>query len=154
MRVLITGCAGFIGSNTVDFLDNGYEVLGIDNFNTGKEKFLKKAFQNQRFKFLKADLSFKEDYSHFFRGVDLVVHLAANADVKDGLKTPTKDIKENLINTSNVLETMRVNSVKKIIFSSTGSVYGEALQIPTPEDCSFDNELSSNYQITIDSQLA
>ncbi len=138
MRILITGCAGFIGSNTVDFfLDKGNEVLGIDNFNTGQEEFLTKAFQNQKFKFLKADLSQKDDYSHFFKGVDLVIHLAANADVRDGLKRPTIDIKENLINTSNVLEIMRLNSVKKIIFSSTGSVYGEALQIPTPEDCSF-----------------
>lgn len=138
MRILVTGCAGFIGSNTVDFfLNKGYDVLGIDNFSTGKKRFLKKAYQNSRFKFLCEDLSNKDSYIDFFEDVNTVIHLAANADVRDGLKHPTKDIKENLINTSNVLEAMRLKKVKNIIFSSTGSVYGEAKQIPTPEDCSF-----------------
>jgi UDP-glucose 4-epimerase len=67
----------------------------------------------------------------------VVIHLAANADIRFGLDHPTKDIEQNILATSNVLESMRVNGIKKIIFSSTGSVYGEAKQIPTPETVSF-----------------
>ena len=67
----------------------------------------------------------------------MVIHLAANADVKDGVNYPCKDLEQNTIVTSNVLECMRQNKIKKIIFSSTGSIYGEATQIPTPENNSF-----------------
>ena len=138
MKLLITGCAGFIGSNTVDyFLKKGYQVFGIDSLITGREEFIYEALKNDKFKFLQADLSQKKEYEDLFDDIDLVIHLAANADVRDGLKHPTKDIKENLLNTSNVLEVMRSRSIKNIIFSSTGSVYGEARQIPTTELCPF-----------------
>ena len=70
-------------------------------------------------------------------GVDTVFHFAANADVRFGLEHPRKDLEQNTIATFNVLEAMRRNSVKTIVFSSTGSVYGEAAVIPTPEDAPF-----------------
>jgi UDP-glucose 4-epimerase len=73
-------------------------------------------------------------------GADFVCHLAANADIKDGWNHPEKDLQQNTIATFNVLEAMRANGVKRIAFSSTGSVYGEALvtpERPTPEDDTF-----------------
>ena len=94
MKLLITGCAGFIGSNTVDyFLKKGYQVFGIDSLITGREEFIYEALKNDKFKFLQADLSQKKEYEDLFDDIDLVIHLAANADVRDGLKHPTKDIK-------------------------------------------------------------
>jgi UDP-glucose 4-epimerase len=71
------------------------------------------------------------------RGARRVVHLAANADVRFGLSHPRKDLEQNTIATFNVLEAMRANNVREIAFSSTGSVYGEAAVVPTPEDAPF-----------------
>jgi UDP-glucose 4-epimerase len=70
-------------------------------------------------------------------GCDTVFHLAANADVRFGLEHPSKDLQQNTVATFNVLEAMRANDIKRIAFSSTGSVYGEAAVIPTPEDAPF-----------------
>src|SRR5207344_2125057 len=71
------------------------------------------------------------------RGADVVYHMAANADVRFGLEHPRRDLEQNTIATFNVLEAMRANGVRRIAFSSTGSVYGEAAVIPTPEDAPF-----------------
>jgi UDP-glucose 4-epimerase len=70
-------------------------------------------------------------------GCDIVFHLAANADVRFGLEHPRKDLEQNTVATFNVLEAMRANGIRRIAFSSTGSVYGEAAVIPTPEDSPF-----------------
>ena len=70
-------------------------------------------------------------------GSDFVFHLAANADVRFGLDHPHKDFQQNAVATFNVLEAMRANGIKGLAFSSTGSVYGEAEMIPTPEDAPF-----------------
>jgi UDP-glucose 4-epimerase len=72
-----------------------------------------------------------------FRGADCVMHLAANADVRFGTDHPRRDLDQNTVATYNVLEAMRANGIKRIAFSSTGSVYGEAAVIPTPEDAPF-----------------
>ncbi len=136
--ILVTGCAGFVGSHLVDFyLHKNFKVIGIDNFNTGRIENLNKALSNRKFKLVKADLLKNNNLGKYFKNVDLVCHLAANADVRFGPDNPKRDLEQNLIVTSNVLELMRKNSVKKIIFSSTGSVYGEAKQFPTPEDAKF-----------------
>ena len=135
---LVTGCAGFIGSNLVDFLlKKNFKVIGIDNLSTGNIFFLSNALKNRRFKFVKQDLLNFKKIKKYFDGVDTVFHLSANADVRFGPKHPKKDIKQNLLVTSSVLEAMRLNKVEKIVFSSTGSVYGEASQFPTPEDSKF-----------------
>lgn len=136
--ILVTGCAGFIGSNLVDrLLCENNKVIGIDNLSTGKINFLNNALKNKNFVFHQIDLFEANKIISFFAGVDLVFHLSANADVKDGPLHPDKDIKQNTLVTFNVLESMRANNVKKIIFSSTGSVYGEAKVFPTPEDTAF-----------------
>ena len=137
-KVVVTGAAGFIGSTLVDsLLNQGVEVLGIDNFNTGRIEFLSSALTDPEFKLLKVDLYLEEDLYKAFVGMDAVFHLAANADVRFGPDYPGRDLEQNTIVTHKVLEAARLAGVKKFIFSSTGSVYGEAQVVPTPEDAPF-----------------
>ena len=137
-KVVVTGAAGFIGSTLVDsLLNQGIEVLGIDNFSTGRIEFLREALNNPKFTLLKEDLYSGEDLSNFFIGMDAVFHLAAHADVRFGPDHPGRDLEQNTIATHRVLEAARMGGVRKFIFSSTGSVYGEAEVVPTPEDAPF-----------------
>ena len=137
-KVLVTGCAGFIGSNLVDrLLLAGCEVIGIDNFSTGLREFLKSALKHEKFTLIEADLLKLDDIQAAFAGVEAVYHLAANADVRFGTNHPDKDLYQNAFATFNVLEAMRQHGVKKIAFASTGSIYGEAEVIPTPETAPF-----------------
>lgn len=137
-HLIVTGAAGFIGSTLVDrLLEHGYKVTGIDNFSTGQRRFLEEALKNANFSLVEIDLSNLDALKEVFVGGEFVFHLAANADVRFGLDHPRKDLEQNTIATYNVLEAMRANRIKKIAFSSTGSVYGEAVVIPTPEDGPF-----------------
>lgn len=138
MHALVTGAAGFIGSNLVDrLLEAGHKVTGLDNFSTGFEEFLECARGSQRFRLIRADLLDEAALPPALEGVETVFHLAANADVRFGPLHPRKDLEQNTIATSNLLEAMRVAGVRRIAFASTGSVYGEARVIPTPEDAPF-----------------
>ena len=138
MRILIAGCAGFIGSSVVDrILSLGQQVVGIDNFSTGQRRFLSAALKSDKFRLVEADLLDEAAMKSAFAGCDVVYHFAANADVRFGTDHPRRDLEQNTIATYNVLEAMRANGIKKIAFSSTGSVYGEALVVPTPEDGPF-----------------
>jgi UDP-glucose 4-epimerase len=137
-KVFVTGAAGFIGSNLVDrLLNDGYEVVGWDNLSTGKLKFLENAFKHSNFKFVNGDNLNIKSLTESMAGCDTVFHLAANADVRFGLDHPSKDLNQNTIATFNILEAMRKNGIRRIVFSSTGSVYGESTIIPTPEDAPF-----------------
>jgi len=138
MKVLVTGAAGFIGSNLVDhLLSKGYDVIGYDNLSTGRMNFLQLAEKNDRFSFVLGDLSDSKKIGSALAGCTMVYHLAANADVRYGTSHPTKDHNQNTLATLNLLESMRKNSVNQIVFASTGSVYGETAVIPTSEDCPF-----------------
>lgn len=139
MRYFVTGCAGFIGSHLVDrLLIQGHEIIGYDNLSTGFGEFLKVAKQFSTFKFIQGDcLDQKILLASIPPACDGIFHFAANADVKDGVKHTRKDLQQNTIATFNILEAMRIKDIKKIIFSSTGSVYGEAAIIPTPENAPF-----------------
>jgi UDP-glucose 4-epimerase len=138
MKYFITGVAGFIASNLADrLLSDGHIVVGYDNFSTGQDEFLEFAHQNKNFSLVRGDVLDLPDLTGAMRSADFVFHLAANADVRFGTEHPRKDLEQNTIATYNVLEAMRANGVKRIAFSSTGSVYGEAKQFPTPEDSSF-----------------
>jgi len=138
MKAFITGCAGFIGSHLTDrLLASGCEVVGFDNFSSGQRRFLERALQIPRFRLVEGDLLDCEALSHAMRGSDCVFHLAANADVRRGTEQPRKDLEQNTIATHNVLESMRAAGIAKIAFTSTGSVYGEAAIVPTPEDAPF-----------------
>lgn len=138
MKCVVTGAAGFIGSNLVDrLLQDGHRVVGIDNFSTGLPQFLKNARENSLFTLIEGDLLNQDFLNVAMQGNDIVFHLAANADVRFGINHPDKDLQQNTIVTSHVLMAMQKNNIKKIVFASTGSIYGEAKIIPTPEDAPF-----------------
>jgi UDP-glucose 4-epimerase len=140
-HVFVTGAAGFIGSNLVDrLLAEGVKVTGWDNFSTGQSRFLENAHQHPAFRLIRGDNLDLPALTGAMKGSDFVFHLAANADIRDGWKHPERDLQQNTIATFNVLEAMRANGVQGIAFSSTGSVYGEALvtpEHPTPETDAF-----------------
>lgn len=138
MQVLVTGCAGFIGSHLVDrLLGDGHRVVGYDNFSTGQERFLAEAQRSPLFELRRGDLLDSEQLTEAMHGCELVFHLAANADVRYGTAHPRKDLEQNTLATFNVLEAMRANRIKRIVFASSGSVYGEPQVFPTPEDAPF-----------------
>ena len=138
MKAFITGGAGFIGSNLTDrLLQNGHEVRVYDNLSTGQLRFLDDAKNDERFSFVEGDLLDEDTLSKAMEGFQMVFHFAANADVRFGTDHPRRDLEQNTIATFNVLEAMRHQSIRKIAFASTGSVYGEAEVIPTPEDAPF-----------------
>lgn len=138
MKAFVTGAAGFIGSNLVDrLLADGHDVVGYDNFSTGQERFLDDAQRSSSFRLVRGDLLALDALTAAMAGSDTVFHFAANADVRFGLEHPKRDLEQNTIATFHVLEAMRADGVKRIAFSSTGSVYGEAEVIPTPENAPF-----------------
>jgi UDP-glucose 4-epimerase len=137
-RYFVTGGAGFIGSNLVDrLLADGHFVTAYDNFSTGRHQFLESALNSPNFQLVKADTLDLSSLAEAVEGHDMVFHLAANADVRFGADHPRRDLEQNTIATHNVLEAMRTTGVKRIAFSSTGSVYGEPEIFPTPETCPF-----------------
>jgi UDP-glucose 4-epimerase len=146
LKVFVTGAAGFIGSNLVDrLLGEDLSVIGWDNFSTGQEPFLAGPLTQPGFELIRGDNLDLPALTAAMRGCDFVFHLAANADIKDGWQHPKKDLEQNTLATFNVLEAMRANGIKRIAFSSTGSVYGEALVTPdkpTPETEAFPHQTS------------
>ena len=138
MRYFVTGGAGFIGSNLCDrLLADGHTVTAYDNLSTGQPRFLAQARDHRSFTLVEGDVLDEAALRRAVAGHDFVFHLAANADVRFGTDHPRRDLEQNTIATYNVLEGMRLAGIKHIGFSSTGSVYGEAKVIPTPEDAPF-----------------
>jgi len=138
MKAFVTGAAGFIGSNLVDrLLRDGHSVVGFDNFSTGQMQFLEGALRTPVFQLVRENLSNVDAIAQAISGADIVFHLAANADVRFGTDHPRKDLEQNTLCTSNVLEAMRLAGVRRIAFSSTGSIYGDSDVIPTPENAPF-----------------
>src|SRR5262249_35221792 len=134
-HALVTGGAGFIGSHVADaLLERGARVTVFDDFSTGFREFVPK---HERVRLVQADLLDAKKVEDAMRGVDFVFHMAANADIKDNFKEPRKCVDQNVVVTQNVLEAMRAAGTREIAFASTGSVYGEATIIPTPEDAPF-----------------
>ena len=143
MRVVVTGAAGFIGSTLCDgLLAVGHEVVGIDNFSTGRREFIEDASSHTAFELREVDLFECADVTPLLRGADAVVHLAANADVRFGWSAPRRDLEQNVLVTHALLEAARQASVGRFVFSSTGSVYGDTPTIPTPENCPFPRQTS------------
>lgn len=131
MKILLTGCAGFIGSHTTEkLLSNGHEVIGLDNFSSFYSKDIKednlKAFNNhENFEFIEVDIRNKEKlYDALNKKVDLVVHLAAKAGVRPSINDPEAYIDVNLKGTQHILQWMKDFGVKKMFFASSSSVYG------------------------------
>ena len=138
MKVLVTGAAGFIGSNLTDrLIEDGHLVRGYDNFSTGRSEFLQNSRKSSSFELCEGDLLDLPKLKAAMAGVDTVFHMAANADVRGGPEHPRKDLEQNTIGTANVLEAMNECGVQRIAFASTGSVYGESKVFPTPEEAPF-----------------
>lgn len=138
MRALVTGGAGFIGSTLVDrLLAVGHEVIAYDNLSTGRLDFLSAALASPQARFVGGDVLDGSALTRAMQGCEVVFHLAANADVRLGTEHPGKDLEQNTVATFTVLEAMRAAGVRRIVFSSTGSVYGEPSVFPTPEDAPF-----------------
>jgi UDP-glucose 4-epimerase len=143
LRCFVTGGAGFIGSAFVDrLLADGHDVTVYDNFSTGQRPFLAGAAGHPRFRLTEGDVLDAPRLWRAIAGHDLVLHLAANADVRFGLDDPRRDLEQNTLGTFNVLEAMRAAGARRIAFASTGSVYGEPEVFPTPETCPFPTQTS------------
>ncbi len=132
--ILVTGGAGFIGSHLVESLLAENKVTVIDNFSSGKREFLAPHHNNPNFRLIEADLLLPGALEKALAGKDMVFHLAANPDVKLGAENTRVHLEQNVLATYNLLEGMRKSGVKKIAFTSTSTVYGEAEKVPTPED--------------------
>jgi UDP-glucose 4-epimerase len=137
-RVCITGGGGFVGSNLADRLcAQGIEVVIVDDFRTGRREFIADALERPGVSLIEGDALDMAVLEAAVDGCDWVFHLQANADVQKGFQHPRRDLEQNTICTSNVLEAMRGAGVSRIGFSSTGAIYGEPSVFPTPEDAPF-----------------
>ena len=140
MKSVITGGAGYIGSTLADALQaRGDDVHIVDNFSTGREEFLTN-FSGDVHRIDLTDESVSLE--PIFDGADTVYHLAANADVRFGWNDTRRDLQQNVVATLRVAEAAAATKVSDVVFSSTGSVYGEATQIPTPENAQFPDQTS------------
>jgi UDP-glucose 4-epimerase len=132
MKALVTGGAGFIGSNIVNFLlDNGHEVIVIDNESSEAHEFF---YWDHRAENHKLDICNYNSILPLFCGIDVVFHLAAEARIQPAIIDPIKAVTTNVIGTCNVLQASRMNRVKRVIYSSTSSAYGAKNKIPLNED--------------------
>ncbi len=150
MNILITGCAGFIGSWVCQkLLANGHKVVGIDNFDpfydkSIKQHNMKEFISNPNFSFSEVDITDMGSLDNIFNGndVDVVVHLAAKAGVRYSGLYPLDYLKTNVFGTLCILECMKKYGVKKIIFSSSSSVYGNCTAEKFTEDLTNLKQLS------------
>ena len=138
MKTLVTGGAGFIGSNLVDKLVSlGHEVIVLDNLVTGQLSNLKRV--KNKIKFVNIDLSSKKiKLDKYFKKVDWVFHLAGLADIVPSIKNPKNYINSNVLGTLNVLEASRKNKIKKLIYAASASCYGIPKKYPTDENSKID----------------
>jgi len=135
-RYLVTGGAGFIGSNLVDrLLADGHEVVAFDDFSTGQREFIEQASASGSFELIEGDVLDERALATAMRGCDFVFHMAANADIRSGLAEPRRDLEQNTLATFNVLEAMRGLGIHGIAFASSAAALGEPSVFPTPEDC-------------------
>jgi UDP-glucose 4-epimerase len=128
-KILITGVAGFIGSNYCEYLlkkFNKIRIIGIDNFSVGNKKNIKEFLLNKNFEFHKLDIHDLKKIIKISKNCSLVIHLASNADIAKAIKNPLIDYTQGFKLTLNILEVMRKNSIKNLIFSSGSGVYKES----------------------------
>lgn len=137
--ILVTGMAGYIGSHTaVALLQNGYELVGMDNFYNSSPDALQaiKKITGKDFAFYNADLRDKEGMRKIFteNSIDAVIHFAGLKAVGESVKKPLLYFQNNIIGTLNLLELMPEYGVKRIVFSSSATVYGEPKEVPINEN--------------------
>ncbi|MCF8360641.1 MAG: GDP-mannose 4,6-dehydratase [Prolixibacteraceae bacterium] len=148
-KIVITGCAGFIGSHLCEkLLDMGYEITGIDNFDpfydvTVKKRNMENFIGYPNFLFIEADLADREKLeAEFPEGVDLIVHLAGKAGVRPSIEDPSGYIRANITATQNILDIMKDRDIKKMAFASSSSVYGNTKETPFSETMDVSNPIS------------
>ncbi|MFX1521325.1 MAG: GDP-mannose 4,6-dehydratase [Promethearchaeota archaeon] len=134
-RVLVTGGAGFIGCHLVDCLmELGNEITVVDDLSASTTEYIENYMNNTGFEFIKGDIRDKTIMQETCREKDIVFHFAANPDVRLSVNEPYFDFESNVLGTFNLLEAMRKNDVKTLIFASSGgTIYGDAEVYPTPE---------------------
>ncbi len=149
MNILITGGAGFIGSNLAEKLIKDHNIIVIDNFNDYyspviKENNIKEILKNSKYKLYRADVRNIEEIKPVFseNSIDCVVHIAASAGVRASIKEPDLFIKNNICATVNVLELMKDFNVKKLVFASSSSVYGNCKAEKFSEDLKITEPIS------------
>jgi UDP-glucose 4-epimerase len=136
MRVIVTGGCGFIGSHIVDrLIEMNCQVLVIDDLSASEnEKF----YFNEKAEYHKIDICEKDKIDSLFENVDYVFHLAAESRIQPAIKNPSRAYNVNVIGTLNILELSRKYKIKRVMYSSTSSVYGLTNQLPTSESVSID----------------
>ena len=140
MRILVTGATGYIGSHTVvELLDNGYEVVGIDNFSNSKREVLDRIFMitNKEITFYEGDMQNKDLLRRVFseNKIDAVIDFAAYKAVGESVEKPVEYYTNNVVSVLSLLSVMKEYDVKKIVFSSSATVYGDPEVVPITEDC-------------------
>lgn len=134
MKAFVTGGAGFIGSHLVDKLIEGENTVTVyDDLSSGKKEFIEHHFQNDNFSFIQANLLDEKQVTKTIKDHDVVFHIAANPDVRLGEQKPDM-AKTDIIATYGLLDAMRENGIKKIVFSSSSTVYGETPPFPLKEN--------------------
>ena len=132
---VITGGAGFIGSYIAEKLvENGTDTKVIDNLVTGKKENLSKCFDQDNFSFLEYDLGNLDGIEDHLSDADILFHFAADPEVRTGYSKPEDSFEQNIVNTFNLLQKIKQSKIKKIVFASSSSVYGDAKIIPTNEE--------------------
>ena len=145
-KILITGCAGFIGFHLCNlFLNRKYKVVGIDNFTSSYPKFHKKNRMNilkkhPNFKFYNMSVSYIKNITQ--KDFNLIIHLAAEAGVRASLKNPIKFVNQNISNTIRIFEFAKDNNISKVFYASSSSIYGENNIYPSKEKDGFNKPLS------------
>jgi len=150
MNILVTGAAGFIGSHVCEhFIKLGHSVTGLDNFDSFypiefKEQNLEDLNKSTRFQFYEADIRDKKGLDDIFRdaNIEVVIHLAAKAGVRPSIESIEEYYDVNVNGTVNLLESMRKNGVKKMLFASSSSIYGNNAKVPFSEADPVDNPIS------------
>ncbi len=133
-RALVTGGAGFIGSHLVERLvERGMETIVLDNFSTGRPENLSHIKDKTRLKIIQVDISDFEAINPHFKNIDWVFHLAALADIVPSIQKPLDYYKSNVTGAACVLESSRLNGVKRFVYAASSSCYGIPNQVPTPE---------------------
>ena len=131
-KVLITGGAGFIGSNLVDsILAKGSNVIVLDNFSTGRPQNLDHVAD--KIQLIKCDIALPGEWQDLFKNIDYVFHLAALADIVPSIENPDSYYQSNVSGTFNVLEACRKHNVNKVVYSASSSCYGIPDEYPTKE---------------------
>ena len=136
MKVLITGGAGFIGSHLVDSLLKDKRIKKItiiDNLLDGNLKNLKSSLGQEKVFFYKRDIRYINSIKYLFKNINVVIHLAALADIIPSVEKPIEYLNTNIMGTVNILESMRFNGVSKIIYAASSSCYGIPKKYPTSE---------------------